>query len=93
MPITKENEQAAIALIGFKDDPEIAKICLQMLQENISGKPIFSAYLVMGCHGLEEHQDQEEFIKLSQRPNLSRDIQQEMDVIIKKWKKSSSFSI
>lgn len=93
MPLTKENEQAAITLIGFKDDPEIAKACLQMLQENITNKPIFSAYLVMGCHGLKEHKDQEEFIQMSQRPNLSFDIRQEMDVIIKKWKKISSLSI
>ncbi len=91
MPVTKENEQAAIALIGFKDDPEIAIVFLHMLlQENTLNYPIFAAYLIMGCHGLKDVKSREVFIQISQRPNLPLDLRQEMDVIIKKWKKKSS---
>ena len=93
MPVTKENEQAAIALIGFKDDPEIAKVCLQMLQENITDKPIFSAYLVMGCHGLNDPKDQEEFIQMSQRPTSLLIFDKRWMSLLKNLQKNFSHSI
>src|SRR5262249_53231399 len=32
-PVTVDNEKAAIALLAFKDDPEVASRCLQLLKE------------------------------------------------------------
>lgn len=91
MPISKENEHAAIALIGFKDHEEIAKACLSLLQNDQTlQKPTFAAYLVMGCHSLNDPRDKELLIALSQHPLLAPDLRQEMQVIIKKWKKKKN---
>ncbi|MBY0530307.1 MAG: hypothetical protein K2P51_09025 [Rhabdochlamydiaceae bacterium] len=91
MPITKENEHAAIALAGFKEDVHIARACLHMLQqEQTLQKPTFAAYLVLCCPALKAPKEQEAFIALSQHPHLSRDLKYEMDIVISKWRKEES---
>jgi hypothetical protein len=91
MPITKENEHAAIALAGFKEDLHIARACLHMLQqEQTLQKPTFAAYLVLCCPALNATKEREAFIALSQHPHLSRDLKHEMDIVISKWSKEDN---
>ena len=53
-PLTKENEQAAIALISFGDDETTAKNCLHLLQrDDVRANRSLSTYLEIACHGLK----------------------------------------
>jgi HEAT repeat protein len=86
-PFTKENELAAIALCRFGSDPHIAKACLTLLQDpRILTRPIFSAHLVLCCEGLLNQQERQTFVRLSENPALSKDLQYEMKSIIRSWK-------
>ncbi len=85
LPITKDNERAAVALLGFKEDPSLSKAFLNMLvDEKSHAFPTFSTYLILGCGGLGG-EDRKRFIELSKQPYFSSDLHQEMDLIIKKW--------
>lgn len=86
LPLTKENERAAVALSGFKEDRDIARASLHLLQEEgILKRLPFAIYLVLCCAPLSPGLEQETFRSLSQQPQLSRDLKQEMDLIISKW--------
>ncbi|MES2122813.1 MAG: hypothetical protein V4492_08580, partial [Chlamydiota bacterium] len=86
LPITADNERAAIALLGFPEEEELSQACLKMLKEpTLSYRSVFAAYLAMGCHSLTREEDRRHFIQLSQREGLPLDLKHEMDVIIQKW--------
>lgn len=86
LPITADNERAAIALLGFPESEEIARVCLKMLEGNsLSYRSVFAAYLAMGCHALKNREEQKRFTLLSQKEGLPLDLKHEMDVIIQKW--------
>ncbi len=84
-PLSKENEQAVIALLSFKPHPTIARTCLDMLERGVIYTPsTLTLYLIMGCHGLTD-QDRRRFLTLSQRADLPHDLKLEMDTVIKSW--------
>lgn len=84
VPLNEDNERAAIALVAFKDDEEVAKTCLELLE-----KPLFrddfvlSTYLVLGCQGLKTPQDRQKFNDLAstQLPHVKGDCQ----TIVRQW--------
>ena len=87
LPITADNERAAIALLGFPEEEELSQVCLNMLKEpTLSYRSAFAAYLAMGCQALAREEDRKQFIQLAQRDGLPLDLKHEMDVIIQKWK-------
>ena len=91
MPFSKDNERALIALLCFKEDPQIAKVCFQLLQDlqNVS-HATFAAYLVMGCYALREPQDREAFVQLAKQSALPPQLRGEVDILIHQWKKHPS---
>lgn len=84
-PITEDNERAAIALVQFKDDPEVAKTCFQMLKEiNIKEEFSIAIYLALACEGLDASL-RPEFIAFSKADNLPRDLKEDMKTVITSW--------
>lgn len=54
-PLNEDNEKAAIALIAFKDQEEVANACFDLLQESdILKDPCLSTYLVLASGGLKD---------------------------------------
>ncbi|MCB1118162.1 MAG: HEAT repeat domain-containing protein [Chlamydiia bacterium] len=82
-PISKNNEHAAIALMEFSDEPDVASACLQLLPDALS-HPVLATYLIFGCSALSKSSDQQKFKKLAQ--TAQSDLAHEMNVIIKSWK-------
>lgn len=88
-PLSKDNEHAAIALNAFEEDPQIAKSALKVLQkEDIIKRPTLAAYLIFACHHLNEAKDREDFIVISKKKTLSKELAREMQLIIKSWGKT-----
>lgn len=86
-PINEDNERAAIALIPFKDDEEVAKTCLKMLQDPDFKKDLaLSTYLVLACEGLKSQADKDLFKTLSNDKSLPKELLQDMATISKLWK-------
>jgi len=86
-PINQDNENAAIALIEFKDDPEVATQCFKMLKEvEIRKHPILGTYLALACEGLDKTPYKEEFLALAQDPNTPKILRQDILAIAQHWK-------
>jgi len=84
-PINEDNERAAIALIQFKDDPEVAITCFNLLKDKeVLKDPCLPTYLVLACEGLQEPQ-REEFIKIASSNDLNKQIREDMKAIIHAW--------
>lgn len=86
-PLNEDNERAAIALIQFKEDPEVAAFCFQMLQdpEVIKDLPL-STYLIMACEDLNKTPFKDAFITLSQDEKIPKILRQDMTAIANSWK-------
>lgn len=81
-PITIDNERAAIALSSFKDDPEIPRICLQMLKEIDLKKEIaFATYLVLNCENLPT-EEKKELLKIANDPNTPKPLKLDIQSIV-----------
>ena len=53
-PLNFDNERAAIALVEFRHDPEVAKACFDLLQDPEAQKDIpLCTYLTLACEGLK----------------------------------------
>ena len=54
-PLNEDNEKAAIALLAFKDDEEVANSCFDLLQTpEVQRDPCLSTYLLLACAGLKD---------------------------------------
>ena len=85
-PLSRDNERAAIALSTFPEDPEIASVCLDLLkQDEVLQKPPFASYLVFACSALSTSEEKEAFIEISKKTTLRKELQKEMEVIIRNW--------
>lgn len=85
VPITKENDKAALALTYFSEDSEVASFALKQLQTpDIASKPL-STYLVLICEGLKEKKERETFKKLATSKQFSPSLIEEMKLIIRSW--------
>lgn len=85
-PITEDNERAAIALIHFKDDPDIAKACLEMVKDPAIRKIVpLSVYLVLACEGLQEVEDRKAFRALLDDGATPSILKTDIKSILKLW--------
>jgi hypothetical protein len=88
-PLNEDNERAAIALVQFKEDPEVAITCFRMLQEPDVLKDIpLSTYLILACEGLENTPYQEEFKALLKNAKLPKMLQKDIEAIIHAWERT-----
>jgi HEAT repeat protein len=85
-PLTSDNDQAAVALIVFKDDPTVSSTCLKMLQELDFQKHIaLATYLVLACEGLRDPKEQNDFLALAEKPTTPKNIRQDIAAVAKNW--------
>jgi hypothetical protein len=84
-PLNIDNEKAAIALIAFKDHPEVAQTCFNLLMDPEVRKDLaLSTYLVLACERLPvEHR--QPFLSLAQDPQVPQMLRQDMQTIAKSW--------
>lgn len=86
-PINEDNEKAAIALIKFKDDPQVAKTSFEMLQDPAVLKDMaLSTYLVLACEGLSES-ERIAFKQLYESEKIPKSVKLDMKEVIKEWGK------
>lgn len=89
-PLSKDNEHAAIALSAFPEDEEIAKSALEVLQyDETLKRPTLATYLIFACHDLTDVNDQQAFINVSKKDGTPKVLLEEMQVIIRNWKKTT----
>jgi len=83
-PVTADNEKAALALIQFKDDPEVAEVALKLLKDNrVRKNPLLTTYLVLACEGLSDKALQKEFQALAKDATMPLAQRREMESILK----------
>ena len=88
-PINFDNERAAIALIEFKEDEEVSKECLKMLNDPITLKDtLLATYLILACEGLNDPELRKEFKVLSQRQDLIPSLRKDIETIANSWDSS-----
>lgn len=85
-PFTYDTERAAIGLIPFKQDPEVAKTCLDMLQEkDVIGNISLATYLILACEGLVDPAQRTTFKNLLRNPSLPKELTYDINAVIKSW--------
>ena len=85
-PLTSDNDQAAVALIVFKDDPEVSTACLKMLKELDIAKHLpLATYLVLACEGLSSSQEWDELQAIGAKESTPKNIRQDIAVLAKYW--------
>lgn len=85
-PLNEDNEKAAIALLQFRDDPEVVKECLHMLKDPEVRKDIaLATYLILSCESLQDEEDREQFIALESDPSTPKELRQDFKTISKNW--------
>lgn len=92
-PLNEDNERAAIALVAFKDDPEVAAACLDLLKnDDIQKDPCLSTYFALACAGLQDSLLREEFKALAHQPQLNTMLKEDMKSIIHDWQTNPPLS-
>lgn len=90
-PINYDNERAAIALLRFKEDPEVASSSLKMLLKPTVWKdPMLTLHLVLICEGLQNPPEQQQFSALAENPAFPKSLIQDVKVISKKFMKTKT---
>lgn len=85
-PLTADNEKAAIALLSFKEYPQVASTCLQMLKELDMKKYMpLATYLVLVCEGISSQDEQKELLDLAKKPETPKNIQQDIITVSHSW--------
>jgi hypothetical protein len=86
-PLNYDNERAAIALERFMDDPEVCKICLNMLwQPEVRRNIPLATYLTIICEGLEGQEEREHFQLLLEDPATPSSLKASLKSVAKAWK-------
>lgn len=82
-PLNEDNERAALGLFCFKDDPQVALACFQLLKDiDLSKHPILAEYLVLNCETLPEPEKQA-LIALGKDFRTPKALQQEIITLFK----------
>lgn len=85
-PLNFDNERAAIALVRFKDDPEVAQNCLNMLLKPAVWKdPNLTLHLILACEGLQDPKLQKQFGALLSEPNFPKMLIQDVKLVVKSF--------
>lgn len=83
-PITKDNENAAIALSCFPSGPEIVSVCLDMLElPSVQARPSLFSYLLCSCEGIDSVEQRERLSNLLNLP-LPSEIKEALKLASKK---------
>lgn len=86
-PINEDNEKAAIALMAFKDEEEVANHCFHLLQQSdIQKDPCLPTYLALACSGLKDPERRQIFQKMGEDPRFSSVLREDIKGVIHDWK-------
>ncbi|MGK5594389.1 MAG: hypothetical protein ACSNEK_03410 [Parachlamydiaceae bacterium] len=84
-PMNEDNERAAIALLAFKADPEIANTCFDLLQTIDLKKELpLATYLILGCEGLQEDR-RKPFEQWASKSTIPKELQTDIKSVTKEW--------
>lgn len=85
-PVTYDNERAAVALVQFKDDPEVVNACFSLLKElDLKKSELLATHLVLICEGLKDERRQA-LIDLGKDPKTPTMLRQDIKTISTHWK-------
>ncbi len=85
-PLNEDNERAAIGLLAFKESPEVANTCFNLLKnEDIQKKSCLSTYLTLACIGLQDEHLRQEFRQMVTQPQLNAMLKEDMKGILHSW--------
>ncbi|MEI8365685.1 MAG: hypothetical protein WCF65_04620 [Parachlamydiaceae bacterium] len=82
-PITGDNERAAVALMKFRYDPEVATACLKMLQEIDLNKYLpLATYLVLACEGVSTQQEKDTLRSFGDNPSTPKTLRLDIAAVL-----------
>ncbi|OJU80725.1 MAG: hypothetical protein BGO10_02795 [Chlamydia sp. 32-24] len=85
-PYNEDNERAAIALMAFKHDDEVANTALSILNDQEVLKDLsLSTYLILLCEGLQSDNSRQAFKDLYENPNTPIFLKNDMKAVITNW--------
>lgn len=85
-PYNEDNERAAIALVAFDEDEEIAHACWEILQGiDLKQYLLFAEYLILCCEGLNSR-DREGFKAFAASDKIPKELRGDIQTIIQSWK-------
>jgi hypothetical protein len=84
-PLNEDNCRAAMALLAFKDDEEVAATCLDLLQHpDVQQDLCLATYLVLGCTDLKDPMKRQLFIQTGTSPLLAP-LKEDIREVIQGW--------
>jgi HEAT repeat protein len=93
-PITSDNEHAAVALISFRNDPEVSAFCLNMLKDlDLKKQAPLATYMVLACEGLSEPSQQKLLLEMADQPNTPKTLRQDILAVAKSWSQPPGVSL
>lgn len=88
-PITADNQQAASALMAFKDSPEVSQKALELLETGQdSADGVFGIHLVLLCEQLVSKELRKRFEDLLKSGRIPSDAEEDARMIIDVWSRS-----
>lgn len=85
-PFSDDNQKAAVALVHFKDDRDIAKTAFELLKSGeYADHPSFLGYLIVICESLKGSELEGAFKALQNDEELPQLLRQDIEDITKKW--------
>lgn len=86
-PLNQDNERAALALLQFKEDPEVSAACFEELQKaDVLKNQLLATYLTFDCEGLQNLEQRDRFIKWAKDPTIPKLLKNDIETVIKSWK-------
>jgi HEAT repeat protein len=87
LPVTSDNERAAMALAAFKNDANIAKVCFEQLQQITDWRKdlFFATYLTLACEGLTDDANRAAFCALAQQTGIPKALVNDIRSVAKTW--------
>ncbi len=85
-PYGEDNERAALALIEFQDDPHVAEVCLNLLDnEDIFTHDSLATYLILACEGLKDPRQREKFAAFAEKTGIHAHFKQDIQAVMNSW--------
>lgn len=86
-PLNMDNTHAAIALVPFREDDEVAKAALDLLEKvaHLDAQKVLSSYLILVAGGLKQPQDKQRLVSLSLNQEIPLDVKSDLREVVKPW--------
>lgn len=86
-PFNEDNEKAAIALLAFKDDPEVASACFSLLKElDLKQEMALATYLILISEGMTAPDQRKDFETFSKQASIPKELTLDFKAILDEWK-------